>query len=347
MKKSIGLFLMLILSYVGFAQDAQFTQFYAAPMYHNPAFTGSGYAPRVMFNYRNQWPSLTSNFETTMFTVDHFIEKYNSGIGLMLFNDKQGNHLRNTEIAALYSYELKLGESNSLRLGLSGSYAMRGFNPQGLIFGDQIGADGSVAPLSNDDWADPSRVRNSSNVDFSAGALYFNKKYYFGASISHIAKPKFGFSDAGGTSTLYRKIMVNAGYTFDFSERMGFSNNDDREFTVNVNTLFKNQGVFSQLEFGSFATYTPLTFGAGYRGIPLRKAVSGFEGRDAAFALVGFRFDRFSIGYSYDITISGLNKGGGTGGAHEFSISYQLDKLDSDKTPYYKQRRGEMACPKF
>ncbi len=132
------------------AQDPQFTQFYAAPLYHNPAFTGSGYAPRVMMNYRNQWPSLNANFITTMFTIDHYIERANSGIGLMFLSDKQGYNLTNNELRLLYSYELKIDRKNSLRFGVNGGYFFRGLYPNGLIFGDQLQNNGTILSTSQD-----------------------------------------------------------------------------------------------------------------------------------------------------------------------------------------------------
>ncbi len=51
--------LSLILSVIGIsdikAQDAEFTQFYAAPLNLNPALTGAGKCHRITTNYRNQW----------------------------------------------------------------------------------------------------------------------------------------------------------------------------------------------------------------------------------------------------------------------------------------------------
>ena len=47
-----------------FAQDPQFSQFYAAPLYLNPAFAGSSELARVGINYRNQWPAMPGNFVT-------------------------------------------------------------------------------------------------------------------------------------------------------------------------------------------------------------------------------------------------------------------------------------------
>ena len=44
------------------AQDPQFSQYYAAPLYLNPAFTGSEMLPRIGANYRNQWPGIELDF---------------------------------------------------------------------------------------------------------------------------------------------------------------------------------------------------------------------------------------------------------------------------------------------
>ena len=41
--------------FAGNAQDPEFTQFYANPLYLNPALTGVERCPRVILNYRNQY----------------------------------------------------------------------------------------------------------------------------------------------------------------------------------------------------------------------------------------------------------------------------------------------------
>ncbi len=49
------------------AQDPQFSQFYAAPMYLNPGFAGTTVDNRIVFNHRIQWPSLPGAFVTSNF----------------------------------------------------------------------------------------------------------------------------------------------------------------------------------------------------------------------------------------------------------------------------------------
>ena len=72
------------------AQDPQFSQFYAAPLYLNPALTGSTGQARVGINYRNQWPAIDANFTTFSGYADYFFEDYNSGVGIIFTHDKEG-----------------------------------------------------------------------------------------------------------------------------------------------------------------------------------------------------------------------------------------------------------------
>lgn len=343
----------MVTFFEGSAQDPQFTQFYAAPVYHNPAFTGSGYAPRVMYNYRNQWPSLNANYITQLVTVDHFIEKANSGIGITFLKDSQGSRLSTEEISAVYSYQLKVGDKNFIRMGLQGAYSFRGIDPNGLTFGDQFTNSGYTGVKSTDPFAEPKNYYpNISFFDVGAGVLYYSPKAFIGASMTHITRPTISFlKDAPATTgcvtgdCIPRKLMVNGGLNIPLGNPSSGAGNADKEFTLTPAFLYKKQGQFSQLDMGAYVTYSPLTVGLWYRGIPLKKVITSFPNQDAVAALVGFRFENFSVGYSYDLTISGL--GSSSGGSHEISVSYQLERFDNETSPYKRQRKKELACPKF
>ena len=87
-----------------FAQDPQYSQYYAAPLFLNPAMAGSDLTGRVGFNYRNQWPSLDAQFTTFSAYYDTYLPDYNSGIGVHVMQDSEGaSQLRSTSISALYS----------------------------------------------------------------------------------------------------------------------------------------------------------------------------------------------------------------------------------------------------
>jgi type IX secretion system PorP/SprF family membrane protein len=109
MMKNILGSIVLFLSFSAQAQDVQFSQFYAAPMYLNPAFTGSSEMTRVGFNFRNQWPSLDQTFVVFSAYADHFIDSKNSGIGIIINGSRESlTGFQNNEIGLLYSYRLKV-----------------------------------------------------------------------------------------------------------------------------------------------------------------------------------------------------------------------------------------------
>src|SRR5262245_53915892 len=118
MKRLLGIVLVAI-SLTASAQDPQFTQFYANPLYLNPAFAGSARCPRVGINYRNQWPSLYKAYITSSASYDQHFDAINGGIGVLVYTDKAGEGtLNTTNISAMYAYQLALNRKLSMRFGL-------------------------------------------------------------------------------------------------------------------------------------------------------------------------------------------------------------------------------------
>ncbi|MDZ7648921.1 MAG: type IX secretion system membrane protein PorP/SprF [Cytophagales bacterium] len=65
MNRKIVLFgLAFIPTSLAFAQDPQFSQYYASPLYLNPGFTGITPQQRLTSNYRIQWPNLPQAYVT-------------------------------------------------------------------------------------------------------------------------------------------------------------------------------------------------------------------------------------------------------------------------------------------
>src|ERR1700761_772165 len=78
------------------AQDPQFTQFYANPLYLNPAFAGTARCPRIAMNYRNQWPNLGqgASYVTYSASYDMHVNALAGGIGVLVTTDNQANKLK-------------------------------------------------------------------------------------------------------------------------------------------------------------------------------------------------------------------------------------------------------------
>ena len=72
------------------AQDPAFSQFYANPLYLNPAFAGATPkgCPRANLNYRDQWPGIGRTYVTTSASWDQHINAIGGGLGVMVTQDK-------------------------------------------------------------------------------------------------------------------------------------------------------------------------------------------------------------------------------------------------------------------
>ena len=82
-------FVLLGLSSV-YGQDPHFTQFYANPLYLNPAFAGVKQCPKVNVNYRNQYPSL-GVYQTYSASYDQYVDRLNGGVGVLIMQDEAAN----------------------------------------------------------------------------------------------------------------------------------------------------------------------------------------------------------------------------------------------------------------
>ncbi|MGF7218539.1 type IX secretion system PorP/SprF family membrane protein [Spirosoma lacussanchae] len=341
-KKYVLMLWALALTRLAVAQDPQFTQFYAAPQYLNPAFAGSALAPRITANYRNQWPAIT-NYVTSMVGVDHYIDRFNSGVGLLIMNDNQGQgRIQSTEIGLQYAYQFQVSETSFVRLGLQGSYVNRNINYFGLTTGDQFTDRGFITgSVSGDPTLQGGMPRNK-YVDFSTGGLFYSDWFWIGAAAHHINRPDQGFF-VGGQDRLPMKGSIHAGLRIPLMGFTGLADEQDREISFSPVILYKFQGKYDQLDLGAYLTYAPLTVGAYYRGIPFKKYNQTINNHDALALLAGYRMDQFSIGYSYDVTVSTL---GNSGGSHELSLSYIFEKPEGRRAGVRK-RSKKLPCPKF
>ncbi|MEO1253500.1 MAG: PorP/SprF family type IX secretion system membrane protein, partial [Bacteroidota bacterium] len=109
MKKSLSYVLVILVSLVSYAQDAQYSQFYSNPLYLNPAFAGTGQDTRLVMIHRIQWPNLPQAFSNSTASIDYNASNINSGFGFMITNDQEGSAgLRNTTPSFIYTYEANL-----------------------------------------------------------------------------------------------------------------------------------------------------------------------------------------------------------------------------------------------
>lgn len=323
------LFFMLALSFgiqnVSYSQhDPEFTQYYANPLYLNPAFAGSDICPRVHINYRNQWPGLAANFTTVSASYDQYVSKLNGGLGLIIMSDRQSatNAFKGVYIGGMYAYQAKLNKDWSLRFGAEAAYSQWSLSSDELTFGDQIHPQRGFIYNTNETF-----VNQSDNVvDFSVGGLGFSDNMYFGVAAHHLAEPELQFIDGAKWP-----MRINA--HFGWKKTLNTNGlRDTRASYISPNFIFSTQQGFHQANIGLYAFNNPMTIGLWYRHV--------FNYSDAIAVSLGLKTDRYRIGYSYDFTISSLANQA-SAGAHEISLGIALDCRKPRKVVRIP------VCPKF
>ncbi|MBI2966674.1 MAG: PorP/SprF family type IX secretion system membrane protein [Bacteroidetes bacterium] len=302
-----------------FGQDPQFTQFYANPLYLNPAFTGTPRCPRMIVNWRDEWPAISGTFVTYNGSFDQYVDVLSGGLGLIVTHDNAGEGTINTTyLGGIYSYRLNVSRAFSIQAALQASYIYKTLDWNKLTFGDMI--DKRYGFIY--DTKETKGIDSRGSVDFSAGILGFSKTLFGGFAAHHITQPYEGFV----TSTTYRlplKMTGHFGGVFPIDE--------SGETKISPNILFKRQQDFWQTLLGLYVSRGPIVGGVWFR--------QAQKTSDSFIALLGFQYEMVKIGYSYDVTLSKLANA--TSGSHE--ISFQIQFECKPKTRKFRP----ISCPSF
>lgn len=337
MKSVLFVILTVFVSLVALAQDARYSQFYAAPLYVNPGFTGLTVEHRFAMNYRHQWPNIPGAFDAYHASYDYNASEINSGFGLILNREDAGSFgLTTNSVAFSYAYRFRLNRRTYLQPGLKLGYVWRGIDFGKLVFNDQLESNSS-STLDIDAFAN--ETVSYPNIDF--GILLYSERYWFGGSVNHLNNPNQSLLNDNSIANLPLKATFQGGYRFKLSgptiKRLAA-----KDVTVAAHYEFQNQ--FDQFDIGAYYNHAPFVFGFWYRGIPVFKQYeTGYANNDAFIVLVGYSMpDRnLRIGYSYDITVSRL--AANTAGAHEVSIVYEVASRKKKRI----SRKFIVPCAKF
>ena len=312
----------LFISNEASAQDPAFSQFYANPLYLNPAFAGTNECPRVNLNYRDQWPGIGRTYITTSSSYDQHISALGGGVGILVVQDRAGSGNLNTTFASLqYSYRLKINNQFAMKAGFEASYRTIKLDWSELTFGDMIHPrDGFIYGTQED--IDNNRT-DKGFPDFSVGLLGYSKNLFFGFAAHHITQPDQGFISH---SELPTKITIHTGGNIVINE---FSHNS---FTISPNFLYQSQADFQQFNYGVYAKNGPVVGGLWAR--------HSLKNTDSFIAMIGLIQDSFKFGYSYDITVSDLGNHN-TLGAHELSFTLNMPCRTKGKS------YNTISCPQF
>jgi type IX secretion system PorP/SprF family membrane protein len=334
------------------AQDIHFSQFYLSPMNLNPALTGvMACNHRFTINYRNQYASiLKSNaYRTIAASYDSRIPvgRYdNFGWGASLWADKAGeSNFSTLEARAHLAYAKRVAgyrkKSTYVVVGGEGGVAQRRIDFLRLRWGTQN--DGGVfdpnLPTQEDDFLRD----NFLFADFGAGLLFYSilnetDNFYIGGAYSHLnrADQSFTSSDDDVFEAWYSKVTAHAGAEFMFGKGV------QKRIGIVPGIVAFFQGPSMQINGGtsvkflmghSSQNHQAFLLGAWLR---MSNAYSGLR-PDALILSARFDYNEFTLGLSYDATVSKLRAANNMNGAYELALMYKICRPDN---------RG-VYCPTF
>jgi type IX secretion system PorP/SprF family membrane protein len=201
--------------------------------------------------------------------------------------------VKQTGIYADYSYYLKVTNTVKLAFGLKGGVNIYDVNLLNLV-----GAE-------NDDYVALYGYRKMYLPNFGVGSYLYSDRFYLGFSIPKLLQNSL--SDDQNTMSLANKedryIFVTGGFVIDVSEHIKFKPSA-------IIRMVSGSPVSAELS-GAFLLSDKLWLGGMYRF------------GDSVGAMVKFDLtSQLSIGYSYDLTNSGLQQY--NQGTHEIYVSYDL-----------------------
>lgn len=323
--------LPLLISVRAYAQDPQFSQFYASPVYTNPAFAGSSTVGRLVLNTRNQWPSVSGSFTTVNASYDEHFEAINGGIGIQAHYDEQGTGtLRTVGLNLAYAYLIPVSRKFSIRLALQAGYMQKTVDFSKFLWRSQLGING----FSTTGAPQPLPGEGKANItNFGAGFLGYSKNFYFGFATHNIFEPdqSFALTNPAVVAPIFRRYTGHIGAIYPLVE----SRSKSRSSYLYPNVIYMQQGFagkpFWQLNLGMYISKGSLVGGLYVRQTSINT--------DAIIAIVGLRTEKVKIGFSYDGTVSTANAGAAS--SYEVSLAFELRKKIRRRNP------RPMTCPDF
>jgi type IX secretion system PorP/SprF family membrane protein len=303
--------------FVGIGQDNQYSQFYSAQLYLNPAFAGTKVCPRVIMNFRDQWPGISGQYVSYGLSYDQSVGK-NSGIGVVFNGDDAGEGtIKTNSINVVFSPKVRLGKLLTLSFALSGGVIQKKLDASNLTYPNQYDENGLIIGVPPEISNDINRI----TPDFNSGVILYSDIFHLGYSTHHILEPSYILY--GPEGKLYRKHTVHLGANFKYANPL--NRKDVVKFSPQI--VYQQQGPHSELNLGLYVSKKKITGGIWYRG------------EDALILVVGLQQRSFNFGFSYDATISKLANN--TAGSIEVSMGYVFPCRSKHK------RIRLLDCPSF
>lgn len=300
------------------AQDIHFSQYYFSPLSLNPANTGNFKGDwRFFGNYRSQWRDISKAYNTYSAGGDanFYPSNLNFSGGLIFISDRSGGNLQVNKIFPSAAFHHKLADFN-LSYGIQPGYVMKSIDFYAHSFPNQLNWNTGKFDNTLNNY-ESNVVQRSNYFDLNAGVNISRRFGKFepelGISGFHLTKPKESF--LGNNNRLEIRQAYNAAVNYMVNGTFNVKVYTLYGFTTKTSDWVSGLNVEYILSKGVFFTNSV------FAGFMWRDGYK--RNSDAGIATVGLNYSHYTIGFSYDITFSGLKTAVDYKGAFEIALIYK------------------------
>ncbi len=315
------------------SQDVHFAQTEYAPMLLNPALTGAFSHIQVIANYRNQWNSVASPYQTIAASFDARLQRRDAdnnsfvALGVNFFNDVAGDMKVTTNQFNLdLAYHIKMGRYSLLRIGIYGGMNQRILDPSRGNWASQFDGDAINTSIGS---GENFGSYNHLFMDAGAGIVYtfrrmkysvnnnVNNNVNCGLAVYHANQPASSFVSLPEDKLAMRiSGFINSSF-----------NIRNTPLAVQPAVYMQFQSKYSEVLFGTYLRYN-LRESSHFTGSikPVAAALGIFSRYKDAFVAKGyFQYHQFSVGMAYDFNLSRLTPVSKSRGGVEIFLRFNLD----------------------
>ncbi len=302
----------LIICYIVSGQNYHFSNLHENILIHNPASITHTRKLSFQLMFRDQWPG-NNDYITYDAAILYGSEALHSTAGLLFLRDVQGEGIISANYySLLYGFKTRITHSWQFSGGIQAAYATYTAN-----FNTRVFEDGQTPniPLSH----------QISGYDFASGIEFaYEEKDKVGFSVSKIGSLL-------PSQSLYQGLQINFTYSGFYELNRGYGSGS---FYIEPMFFSAFQRDYNELLFGSRVNFYSFLV-----GLYVRQNLK-FQ-YDAIIILLGTRFGKMALFYTYDINLSGARSRFTKFAAHEVTFLYDIEyKSKSSK-------KGAIKCPKI
>lgn len=269
-------------------QNKLLTHFIFDKMSINPGATGVGMPAQACGTmiYRNQWDKFNGAPNSVLANAEANMSQYfPSAVGISFYHDAIG-FARQNNVTANYSYHLPLS-TGTLGIGVGLGLVSYGMSPT-WVTPDNNPNDGSLPPAVSE-----------ATFDANFGLYYTSVDgWYAGLSSTHL--PAMELTQLNFNTA--RHYFAMGGYLYEKAF-------DIDQLDLEANVLMRTDLVTFSSDINVRAIWDDQFYG----GLTFRP-------NDAIGIMAGMNYDKFTFGYSYDITVNRISSI--STGSHELFVKY-------------------------